>query len=238
MSKPGASTPSKAAHEPERSPRPASGGELKQVLESERAGKPFLLYRDGPGVLRLLALIPPGPLTIGRRASNAVALEWDPVSRAHAQIECIGGEWTIADDGLSRNGTYVNGTRIGGRVRLRDGDSVRCGSTAVVFRSATESSSTITAAASGVFPTMENLSDSQRRVLIALCRPYKHSAGFATPVTNKQIADEVFLSVDAVKTHLRILFQKFGLQDMARSEKRVRLVECAFQCGLVSEREL
>lgn len=227
------------ASERQRSPRPTSGSELKRVLEAERAGQPFLLYRDGAGALSAFALTPPGPLTIGRRASNGVALEWDSqVSRAHAEIECVGGEWTLADDGLSRNGTYVNGTRISGRVRLRDGDLVRCGSTPLVFRTAREDSSTLTAGSSSPFPTPDSLSESQRRVLTALCRPYKHSAGFATPATNQQIADEVFLSVDAVKTHLRLLFQKFGLQELARSEKRVRLVECALQWGLVSERDL
>jgi pSer/pThr/pTyr-binding forkhead associated (FHA) protein len=54
-------------------------------------------------------------LTIGRRASNDVPVPWDPnVSRVHAQLQRIGGEWTLSDDGLSRNGSYLNGTRITG----------------------------------------------------------------------------------------------------------------------------
>jgi pSer/pThr/pTyr-binding forkhead associated (FHA) protein len=37
------------------------------------------------------------------------------VSRLHAKLERIGGAWTIVDDGLSRNGTFVNGQRVIGR---------------------------------------------------------------------------------------------------------------------------
>ena len=60
----------------------------------------------------------------------------------------------------------------------------------------------------------------QRQIVTALCRPYKHEDPYATPATNQQIADEVFLSVDAVKTHLRTLFQKFGIEDLPQNQKR------------------
>ena len=40
-------------------PRPESGRELKAVLETERAGHPFLLYRDGDGDQRLVVLEDP-----------------------------------------------------------------------------------------------------------------------------------------------------------------------------------
>jgi DNA-binding NarL/FixJ family response regulator len=75
-------------------------------------------------------------------------------------------------------------------------------------------------------------------VLVALCRPFKEGAAFATPATNQQIADELTLSVDAVKTHLRALFEKFGVESLPQNQKRVALVERALQSGLVSEREL
>ena len=58
------------------------------------------------------------------------------------------------------------------------------------------------------------LSDAQKRVLIALCRPFKASTAFVTPATNDQIAAEVFLSVDAVKKHMRGLFEKFGVEGL------------------------
>ena len=42
-----------------RLPRPESGRELKDVLDAERAGHPFLLYRDGDGDQRLVVLMTP-----------------------------------------------------------------------------------------------------------------------------------------------------------------------------------
>ena len=71
-----------------------------------------------------------------------------------------------------------------------------------------------------------------------LCRPFKDTAGFATPASNREIAQEVFLGVDAVKMHLRILFKRFQIGDLPQNQKRARLVECAFQWGLISERDL
>jgi DNA-binding NarL/FixJ family response regulator len=79
---------------------------------------------------------------------------------------------------------------------------------------------------------------SQQKILTALCRPYRGSTGFAAPASNSDIADEVFLSIDAVKNNLRVLFQRFGIADLPQNQKRARLVECAFQWGLVSERDL
>ena len=44
--------------------------------------------------------------------------------------------------------------------------------------------------------------------------------------------------LNAVKAHLRVLFQKFGIQHLAQNQKRGRLVELAMQGGAVSERDL
>jgi DNA-binding NarL/FixJ family response regulator len=75
-------------------------------------------------------------------------------------------------------------------------------------------------------------------VLVALCRPFKESSGYATPATNQQIADELFLSIDAIKTHLRALFAKFGIEDLPQNQKRIRLVELALKSGVVTPRDL
>lgn len=132
-----------------------------------------------------------------------LAISWDSeVSGLHAELQGRGGEWTLIDDGLSTNGTYVNDRRINGRQRLRDGDRIRVGHTVLAYRTATSSPVEKTdAAAQG--PAVQPLTDTQRRVLIAPCRPYREGKSFATPATNQQIADEAFLSVDAVKLHLR-----------------------------------
>ena len=59
-------------------------------------------------------------------------------------------------------------------------------------------------------------------MLIALCRPYKGRPNFATPATNPQIAEELFLSVAAVKSHWRSLTRAFGIDDLPQQEKRQR----------------
>ena len=41
----------------------------------------------------------------------------------------MGGDWVVCDDGLSHNGTFVNGERVRGRRRLRDGDVIAVGAT-------------------------------------------------------------------------------------------------------------
>src|SRR3954471_5476106 len=97
---------------------------------------PFLVYRDGGGHQQLVALESRRErLTVGRGQQTDLWLDWDTqASRLHAAFERLGGDWTVVDDGLSRNGTYVNGDRVEGRRRLSDGDVVRCGNTELLFQ--------------------------------------------------------------------------------------------------------
>ena len=219
----------------------ATPAELKARLEAERRGVPFLLYADDGGRQQLVALDPgQGRLVVGRGAAADIRLDWDTdVSRVHAELEHLGGAWTVADDGLSRNGTFLNGERLRGRRRLAEHDRLRFGTTSVVFRAPAGAQKTTTQGTSLRTDAAEiALSPAQRRVLIALARPYLTAGSFATPATNKQIAEELFLSVDAVKTHLRTLTMKFGIQDLPQNRKRARLVELALQNGEISERDL
>ena len=85
-------------------------------------------------------------------------------------------------------------------------------------------------------PAAVLLTPTQRRILVALCRPVRDSA-FATPATNREIAEEVFLSVDAVKAHLRSLFERFGLEDLPQNQKRARLAAVALLQGIVTARD-
>lgn len=215
----------------------ASPVELKAQLEAERAGRPFLLYRDGDDAQAIVPL-EADRLTVGRGAGCEICLHWDGnASRVHAELERVGGVWTVSDDGLSRNGTYVNGERVSGRRRLREGDALRFGDTVVRFRDPGAADSGETNLVAGL-PPEARISDAQRRVLIALCKPYRDGSPYATPATNQAIADELFLSVDAVKTHLRALFEKLEVGDVPQNRKRVKLVERAFQTGALSPKDL
>ena len=216
-----------------------TASERKTLLEAERAGDPFLAVRNEAGELQLIVLGSEGPAkTLGRRTETDVSIAWDDeVSGLHAELQCLAGEWLILDDGLSTNGTYVNGRRIGGRHRLRDGDRIRVGRTVLAFGAADSRPAGKTTPAAKI-PSLPAITDTQRRVLIALCRPYGENPRFATPASNQQIADELFLSVDAVKMHLRSLFQQFELGSLPQNKKRATLADCALTLGLVSERDL
>ena len=215
----------------------ASPSELKARLEAERLGRPFLLYRDGDDVQRILDLGgAPERLTIGRSATNGVVLAWDSeVSRVHVTLENLGAEWTLVDDGRATNGTFLDGERIHGRTRLDDGAVIGIGRTLIVFRSPVANATLLTTP-SGLRPR-RTVSDAQRRVLIALCRPYGERE-FAVPASNRQIADELVLGVETVKTHMRALFDAFGLGDIPQHQKRAALAQHAFEIGLVTPRDL
>jgi pSer/pThr/pTyr-binding forkhead associated (FHA) protein len=215
----------------------ATPAELRERIEAERRGRPFLVFRDGDGDQRLLDLTGMQRLSVGRGAGNELSLPWDTeVSRLHAELEAIAGEWTVSDDGLSRNGTFVNGSRISGRTRLRDGDLLRVGQTSIAYRRP-EAEDSMPTQVAGARLALTDLPPTQRQVLVALARPYKHNE-FAVPATNQDIADELHLSVDAVKSHLRTLFQRFGIEHLPQNQKRSRLVAEALQSGLLSTRDL
>src|ERR671938_240308 len=143
-------------------PHSASPAELKARLEAQRRGRPFLLYRDRHDRQRIFELPAEAErVTIGRRGVNDLTLDWDPeVSRLHAALERIGSDWTLVDDGLSRNGSDVNDTRGPARPRAATGPGGR---------------------------EPPPVSKIQRKVLAALCRPLLES-GHSIPATNREIA--------------------------------------------------
>jgi hypothetical protein len=213
----------------------ASPAELKARLDADRRGAPYLLYRQ-EGSQRLVEL--GGALdrmTIGRQEACDVSLPDDPsVSRVHAVLERIGAEWTLVDDGSSRNGSFVNGQRIRGRQRLRNGDLVQVGGTHLAF-CAPGSRITSETVPTGTTPPV--VSGAQRRVLVALCRPLAEGR-FVAPPSNADIARELYLSAETVKTHMHALFHAFGLDDVPHQQKRARLAQLALESGTVTHADL
>ena len=115
---------------------PPSPRELKEIIRAERAGAPFLLWRIRDGHQRLLTLQPDRwRVVIGRGPGADVSLDWDrEVSPTHALLERVGSAWTLIDDGLSRNGSFVNGARVIGRRRLAERDRICVGVTELTYR--------------------------------------------------------------------------------------------------------
>ncbi len=71
-------------------------------------------------------------LTIGRDASNGVAINDAEVSRKHTRLSFQGGKYVVEDLG-STNGTFVNGQRLSGPVVLKPGDVVSLGEQIVLM---------------------------------------------------------------------------------------------------------
>ncbi len=209
--------------------RPESGSpeEVRDRVLAQRRGLPFLLYRDGAGTQMVLELEGDRErVTIGRRATNDIPLPWDgEVSRIHAELTPMGGEWIVCDEGLSHNGTFVNGERIRGRRRLRGGDVIAVGDTLIAFCTSPSRSTVATTRARGRGGEVA-VTPAQRRVLAALCRPLEGSH-YAAPASNQQIADELVISVETVKGTLSALFVRFGLEDLPQNQKRAALAACA-----------
>ena len=214
-------------------PHSSTPSELQARLRAEREGAAFLVCRDPSGRQRLFVLPEEATrITVGRAPQTDVTLDWDSeVSRLHAQLDQVAGEWIVADDGLSRNGTYLNGERVHGRRRLTDGDELRFGNTAGVYRDPVDTSSEATTVP--VTQPKIDLSPTQHGVLLALCRPLLEAGKLTTPATNEQIAQEAFLGVSAVKAHLRTLYRKFAIGHLPQNAKRARLAELALHYGVV-----
>ena len=112
-----------------------SEGDTPELAAAKRCGDPYLVYRDSHGRQRVLSLPDTWDhVTVGRGMGADIALTWDAdVSRVHAELSRLADDWTVVDDGLSRNGTFVNDERVDGRRRLFDGDRLRCGATVLEF---------------------------------------------------------------------------------------------------------
>jgi hypothetical protein len=150
------------------------------------------------------------------------------VSRLHAEIQRRGPYYYVADLGLSRNGTRVNGRPVARRV-LDDGDVLTFGSARCKIEG---------------LPTEELAADAELRrsaapeltrreldVLISLCRPALSDDAFVTPATAREIADDLVVTEAAVKQHLLRLYQKFRVPE--GPNRRTRLANEVIALGLV-----
>ena len=113
------------------------------VDEKLRPGRFGILpqLRQAPGGLGAGSLVMPsgervslGELvtTVGRLPESTLTIEDGNVSRRHAEIRPNRAGYLLVDLG-STNGTLVNGIRLDGEQRLRDGDIISFGSTHVRF---------------------------------------------------------------------------------------------------------
>ena len=166
--------------------------------------------------------------TIGRGRSVDVQLADPSVSRLHAEIIRRGPYAYVADLGLSRNGTRVNGRLVARRV-LEDGDVLSFGSARCrVFGIVTEE---LAADAELRKPAAPELTRRELDVVTSLCRPALSDEAFVAPATAREIAADLVVTEAAVKQHLLRLYQKFRIPEGA--SRRVRLANEVVALGLV-----
>jgi DNA-binding winged helix-turn-helix (wHTH) protein len=88
----------------------------------------------------------------GREDDAAVWIDDASVSRRHARIVLENGDAKL-EDLKSKNGTFVNGRRLTGSIRLSDGDRIQVGRASLVFRESSPTRSTQTARSGQAPPT-------------------------------------------------------------------------------------
>jgi len=212
--------------------------EVQQRIEVMALGEAFVAVRDANNGLHFHVLPNADhvPVTIGRRVGADVLIAWDrEVSGVHARLERLSGEWTVVDDGLSTNGTFINGQRSAGQFRLRSGDRIRVGNTVIAFAAPDSEGADQTFKAENM-AARKRPTAAQHPVLVALCRP--RLRGEPMLAKNTEIAMEVGVEVETVKFHLRGMYELFGLKTADPRERRIRLATLAIETGLVTERDL
>ena len=161
--------------------------------------------------------------TVGRATDADVHVDGDSqVSRLHARLERVAGQWSIVDDGLSRNGDPGErqaGHPTGPAARPRPDHRRR--DPPGLLRARADRHRPDRGRRRGAAAAQPHRA--QLGVLRALCRPCLAGGPYTAPASNQEIARELSLSLDGVKTHLRTLFGKFGIGDLPQNQKRARL---------------
>ena len=208
--------------------------ELEERRAAERIGAPFLVYRDDEGRQRIFSLAERSSgITLGRREEADISVPWDPeMSRVHAELVLRAGEWTVTDDGLSQNGTWVNGLRLAGRRRLADGDLLQVGRTVFAFCEPGPAGAGPTLLP-GELSATPRFSEQQQRVLQALCRPLFSDGEGVKPAGDEEIAEATGIPLEAVVDELDHLGRALGLDRMPRGDQRAEVALLAVRSGLV-----
>jgi FHA domain len=185
---------------------------------------PGIRVEDTGQVILLLSDV----TTVGRGAGADIRLDDPSVSRLHAEIVCRGPYYYVADLGLSRNGTRVNGRPVARRV-LDDGDVLSFG--AARCRVEGLLAEELPAEAELRRTAAPELTRRELDVLISLCRPALSDDAFVTPAAAKEIAGDLVVTEAAVKQHLLRLYGKFRVPE--GPNRRTRLANEVIALGLV-----
>ena len=164
--------------------------------------------------------------TVGRGRGVDIRLDDPSVSRLHAELVRRGPYIYVADLGLSRNGTRVNGRPVARRV-LADGDVLSFGAARCRIGGIEELADDAELRRTAT----PELTRRELDVLTSLCRPALSDEAFAVPATAHEIAADLVVTEAAVKQHLLRLYQKFRVPE--GPNRRTRLANEVVAMGLV-----
>ncbi len=92
----------------------------------------YLVVREDNKWRDIYRLMPGQVITVGRAATNRIALQDEVCSRNHCELYHSEGAWVLRDLG-SRNGTYVEGTAVTGDCPLEPGQLIEIGACKLAF---------------------------------------------------------------------------------------------------------
>jgi len=122
--------------------RPRQSSAVTRTYEEEEQTPPRAKMPQPAAVPRMILKGAAGDVTefplgensiLGRSTTASVRLADREVSRKHSQIDKEGDDYVLRDLGSS-NGTFLNGKRIFGPTKLKDGDEVVIGTSKMEFR--------------------------------------------------------------------------------------------------------
>lgn len=154
--------------------------------------------------------------TVGRSSTNDMVLKDPLVSRLHAIFMKRGGA-TLLEDLGSVNGTYVNDERLHAVRRLHHGDRIALGRSRVLFEDPGQLLDDRTQAIDVGTLTGQAFTQRQIQVMRLMARG----------LSNRQIAERLFVSERTVKAYVTSIFEKLGVN------KRAAAVASALRLGLI-----
>jgi DNA-binding CsgD family transcriptional regulator len=176
---------------------------------------PVLIFIHGPIGGRRITL-DTDELTVGRSDQNDLVLEDPLVSRTHCIFMRKGGVYLLEDLG-SHNGTYVNDERLHALRQIHHGDRITIGGSRILMEDTSLVVDDTTQVADPTAFASQTFTQRQIQVLRLLARG----------LSNKQIAERLFVSERTVKAYLSSIFEKLQVQ------KRAGAVAAALRLGLI-----
>lgn len=197
--------------------------------------------RDEPTPLHIRVMRPGGiehfawagaQLTVGRAATSDVAIPHDAeISRVHATVEWMSHGWCVRDL-ASRNGTFLNGSRVHTRKALTGTDELRVGRSRLLLSLSTQLA-VDHLDRTDVPPPPPEITAREREVILTMLLPFTGRGGVGALASPGEIAAELSVTEAAVRQHLAALYRKFGLHN-ASGRRQTRLANEAVRRGAVT----